>query len=92
MLLYSGLIISGGDPVDTAGRSVEVYAPSTGQQCRLADLPDVRRYHTMEAKTVCGGLKNEIYYDAENDDTLTSCITLTSAGTWKKTTNLREER
>ena len=81
MLLYSGLIISGGRPSGTAGQSVEVYAPSTGQQCRLADLPDVRRYHTMEAKMVCGGFA-----------TLTSCITLTSAGTWEKTTDLLEER
>ena len=85
MLLYSGLIISGGYPDDTAGQSVEVYAPSTGQQCRLADLPGVRRGHSMEAKTVCGGL---FWFS----DTKKTCITLTSAGTWEKTTDLLEKR
>ena len=74
-------MISGGDPDDTAGQSVEVYAPSTGQQCQLSDLPDVRSYHTMEAKTICGGK----YTD-------TSCISLTSAGTWEKPTDLLKER
>ena len=76
---------------DTAGQSVEVYEPSTGQQCRLSDLPDARVGHTMEAKTVCGGVKDE---NDENDDTKTSCITLTlnSAGTWEKTTDLLEKR
>ena len=74
------MIISGGNPADSF-KSVEVYVPSTGQQCRLADLPDVRRYHTMEAKTVCGGR-----------DTKTSCLTLTSPGTWEKTTTLLEKR
>ena len=76
--------MSGGSP--SAGQSVEVYVPSTGLQCKLPDLPDVRYGHTMEAKTVCGGLKS--------DDTKTSCITLnlTSAGTWKETINLLEKR
>ena len=68
-------------PNDTAGQSVEVYEPSTGQQCRLSDLPDPARFHTMEAKTICGG-----------EYTSTSCISLTSAGTWEKTTDLLEER
>ena len=72
------MLISGGD---TAGQSVEVYAPSTGQQCQLSNLPDVRSGHTMEAKTMCGG-----------EYTRTSCISLTSAGTWDKTTDLLEER
>ena len=82
------MLISGGKPVDTAGKSVEVYEPSTGQQCRLSDLPDVIVGHTMEAKTVCGGVKNE----NDKKDTKTSCITLNSAGTWEKTTDLLENR
>ena len=73
--------MSGGRPTAYAGKSVEIYAPSTGQQCRLSDLPDVRKSHTMEAKTICGGLY-----------TKTSCISLTSAGTWEKTTDMLEER
>ena len=79
--VQSALIISGGDPDGTAGQTVEVYVPATGQQCLLADLPDVRRVHSMEAKTVCGGSR-----------TLTSCITLTSAGTWEITSTLLEKR
>ena len=67
----------------SAGQSVEVYVPSIGLQCKLPDLPDMRYGHTMEAKTVSGG---------PNTKTLTSCVTLTSAGNWKKTTNLLEER
>ena len=78
------MIISGGDPPDSAGQSVEVYVPSTTQQCRLADLPDVRRDHSMEAKTVCGG--------TDTTDVKTSCLTLTSSGTWERTTTLLEHR
>ena len=78
------MIISGGKPVDIAGGSVEVYVPSTGQQCQLADLPDVRLQHSMEAKTVCGG--------EDTTDTGTSCLTLTSSGTWERTTTLLEQR
>ena len=73
--------MSGGSPPGIADHSVEVYVPSTGQQCQLPDLPDMRAEHSMEAKMVCGGVK-----------TLTSCITLTSLGTWKETTNLLKER
>ena len=68
---------------DVAGQSVEVYVPSTGQQCKLPDLPDVRYVHTMEAKTVCGGYETEVR---------TSCITLTSPGTWEKTSTLLNAR
>ena len=74
-----------GRPYDTAGKSVEVYVPSTGQQCQLSDLPDGREDHTMEAKTICGGA-------SKTTDTDLTCISLTSAGTWDKTTDLLEER
>ena len=73
--------MSGGDGSD---QSVEVYVPSSGQQCRLADLPDERSGHSMEAKTVCGG--------TAITDTTTSCLTLTSLGTWERTTTLLEKR
>ena len=74
-ILYSGLIISGGNPSDSAGQSVEVYVPSTGQHCQLTDLPERLTKHTMEKMTVCGGL-----------NTGTSCLTLTSDG-WEETTS-----
>ena len=71
--------MSGGLP--SARQSVEVYVPSTGQQCKLPDLPDMRYDHSMEAKTVCGGGK-----------TRTSCRTLTSPGTWEITRTLLKKR
>ena len=83
-MLYSGLIISGGSWSSSAGQPVEVYVPSTDQQCQLADLPDWRVYHSMEKMTVCGG--------EPNSDTRTSCLTLSTAGTWQTTTRLLEQR
>ena len=82
-ILYSGLIISGGSPADSVGQSVEVYVPSTGQHCKLADLPASRYDHTMEKMVLCGG--------GSDSDTRTSCLTLTDAG-WEVTTTLLEER
>jgi len=80
--LCGGLIISGGYPPSSAGQSVEVYVPSTGQHCQLADLPAGRYHHTMKKMTVCGGW---------DSDTATSCLTLTDAG-WEVTTTLLEKR
>ena len=78
---FSGFVISGGR---NAEQSVEVYVPSTGQHCQLPDLPDSRELHTMEDRTICGG--------GYTDTTMTSCLTLTDAGTWNKTTTLLEKR
>ena len=74
-------MISGSESSDSLGRTVEVYVPSTGQHCQLTDLPDWRRYHTQNVKTLCGGVST-------GD---TSCLTLTDAG-WEVTTDLLEER
>ena len=65
-------------------KTAEVFVPSTGQQCQLTELPGVPRYlTTMEDTVVCGG----------NDGTVAkNCITLTSCGTWEKTTQLKESR
>ena len=81
--LISGLVISGGEPSDSVGQSVEVYVPSTGQHCQLPDLPARRYYHSMEKMVLCGG--------GSSYDTRTSCLTLTDAG-WEVTTTLLEER
>ena len=62
-------------------QSAEVYVPSTGQQCVLADLPARRDTHTMEGRMICGG----------SGDTITSCLTLTDAG-WETTTTLLYQR
>ena len=70
-------------PGSSIGTSVEVFVPSTGQQCRLPDLPENRRRHTMEKMTVCGGMEGR-YIE-------TSCLTL-SNGIWDTTTTLQESR
>ena len=80
--MYLVLMISGGSSPD-CGKSVEVYVPSTGQHCQLEDLPARRYRHSMEKMMVCGGW---------NIDTMTSCLTLTDAGTWQRTTTLRDKR
>ena len=83
-ILYSGLIISGGESSDdSVGNSVEVFVPSTGQHCGLADLPDRRSHHSQDGETICGGL---------DTDSRTSCISLTEEGTWERTTKLLEIR
>ena len=64
---------------------MEVFVPSTGQQCELPDLPGGRYYHTMENMTVYGG------WDS-GDEEVTSCLTLTADGTWERTATLEEER
>ena len=76
-------MISGSRGSDSVGRTVEVYVPSTGQHCQLPDLPDWRRGHSQDVKTLCGG--------EYSSDTQTSCLTLTDAG-WEVTTTLLEGR
>jgi len=79
-----GLIISGGYPSGSVGKSVEVYVPSSGQHCELPDLPASIYGHTMEDRRICGG--------GYSDTTRTSCLSLTEEGTWNKTATLLEER
>ena len=83
-VLYSGLLISGGRGLTSAGQSVEVFVPSMDLSCQLPDLPDERQHHTQEKNTVCGGVEL-------SSGTSKSCLTLTDAG-WERTTTLREER
>jgi len=76
------LLITGGNG-DSAGNSVEVFIPSTGQHCHLPDIPGGGRYsHTMDGVTLCGGY---------NTNTSTSCLTLTD-GTWETSTTLQQAR
>ena len=81
------MILSGGVNSDAAGQSAEVYVPSTGQHCTLPSLPDMRWWHTMEGRMVCGG-GDEF---GPGTTLSTSCITLTDAG-WETTTTLLESR
>ena len=80
-LIISALLITGG--YGSAGNSVEVFIPSTGQHCHLPDIPgEERAGHTMDGVTLCGG------YDTNTE---TSCLTLTD-GTWETSTTLQEKR
>ena len=81
-LLYSGLVISGNEPGGDGPR-VEVFVPSTGQQCSLPFLRDVSKGHTMEGTMVCGG---------GDGDTQTSCVNLTDDGIWERTATLLNRR
>ena len=69
-----------GSRYDDGGKSVEVFVPSTGQQCQLPDLPGNLQLHSMEKMTVCGGEGGKTF-----------CLSLTD-GAWKKTTSLLESR
>ena len=78
MYIYSGLVISG------RGKIVEVFIPSTGQHCKLANLPKDMSFHSMEKMVVCGGR-------GPGNMFVKSCHTLTDAG-WRKTHTLLEHR
>ena len=78
------LLVSGGSPYLLAGRSVEVFLPSTGQHCLLPNMTgDPRYYHTMQDLTVCGG--------SAYTDTNKLCLSLTGGG-WVNTSYLLEYR
>ena len=82
------LIISGGYPIDSAGISVEVFVPTTGQHCQLPSLPGGSRSdHSINDKTICGG---GVY--GVNSASRRSCLTLNSNGNWLETTSLLEQR
>ena len=82
-VIISALLITGGG--GSAGNSVEVFIPSTGQHCHLPDIPGgVREGHTIEGVTLCGG-------DYMSTETKTSCLTFID-GTWETSTTLQEER
>ena len=67
-----------------AGNSVEVFVASTGQHCKLADLPGRPIFHhTIEEKVLCG--------NHNNDANRKSCLTLTD-GKWQTTPTLLEQR
>ena len=55
MYLVPGVIVTGGSPGSSAGKSVEVFNPHTNHSCRLPDLPgEERRGHTLCRDLLCG--------------------------------------
>ena len=53
------LIITGGANDEGVLSSVEVYIPSTNKSCTLKSLPEVRRSHTQDQVTACGGFDKD---------------------------------
>ena len=79
--ILPGIIISGGWSTATRN-SVEVFMPESGIGCTLPDLPDERRFHTMDGLVLCGGCYG---------NTGTSCLTFTS-GQWTTSHTLLHDR
>ena len=72
------------------GKSVEMFVPSSGATCQLGDLPDRRRFHTLEGSLLCGG---GVALFPPWPDTLGNCLTLnTTTGKWHESHNLTRHR
>ena len=74
------IIITGGEPFSSAGRSVEVLKEDGSQLCSLPDLPSDRKLHTQSGLVTCGG-----------NGVNKSCIAF-SDGTWSVSHTLMEQR
>ena len=74
-VISAGVLITGGTGLNTA----EIYLPSSGASCILPQLPDVRRYHTVEQTgLLCGG-----------SFTADTCVQWSSdTGTWEQSLTL----
>ena len=84
MTNISVILVSGGHPYDTVGRSVELLYTNGSRICSLPDLPYTRYHHSQTRLTACGG-----WGDAASK---TSCHTLSSSGSWEETHSLDQER
>ena len=84
----SGILVTGGEPIASASKSVEVLKEDGSQMssCSLPQLPESRRYHTQTGLTVCGG-----GLDSDSDDIKRTCVTLTN-GSWRTSHNLVHPR
>ena len=67
------IVVTGGKPSSTAGTSAEALNADGTRLCRLPNLPDNRRYHSMDGSMICGG------YDSHAQK---SCIKF-QYGAWK---------
>ena len=86
--LVPGIIITGGNPIQTAGVSVEVFNPHTKQTCRLPDLPgDVRSQHSLCGRLLCGGWDSSTARSCLKLNLLTGVFTPTSVSLVENRTN-----
>jgi len=67
------IVVTGGEPSQTAGTSAEALNADGTRLCRLTNLPNNRRYHSMDGSMICGG------YDSHAQK---SCIKF-QYGAWK---------
>ena len=72
--LLAAILVVGGHPYDSQS-SVEAITTDGTPLCALPDLPDQRRYHTIDNHIMCGGYKTQ-----------TSCLHYV-AGKWTKYRN-----
>ena len=77
------ILVSGGHPYDTVGRSVELLYTNGSRLCSLPDLPYSRYGHSQTGVTACGG---------EDFAAWSKCHTLSSTGSWIQSHNLAQGR
>ena len=82
--ILSVILVSGGEPHASVGRSVELLHTNGSRICSLPDLPSSRRLHTQTGLTACAG--------GGDDASKTSCHTLSSTGFWEETHSLDQAR
>ena len=81
------MLITGGSPSSSVGKSVEVFNPRTNSSCSLRDLPgEVRYRHSLCRDLLCGG--------RDSSSTRRSCLKLDpQTGVFTPTSvSLEEER
>ena len=79
----SVILVSGGNPSDSVGRTAGLLHTNGSWICSLPDLPYARQSHSQTGLTACGG------WDAP---ARTSCHTLSSMGSWEETHSLDKMR
>ena len=50
------IVVTGGEPFSTAGTSVEALNADGTRLCRLPNLPQCQRDHSMDGSMICGGI------------------------------------
>ena len=54
------IVVTGGEPSQTAGTSAEALNADGTRLCRLTNLPNNRRYHSMDGSMICGGFDSHV--------------------------------
>ena len=82
MTNISVILVSGGEPEHSVGRSVELIHTNGTQLCSLPSLPSYRRHHTQNGVTSCGSYDSPARF---------SCHTLSSSGSWEQSHSLSSQ-